>query len=113
MNRKTLMIAGALVLFFVTLKPGFAGEGMSGDYLADIGTKIGRGVGNIFTSPLEIPCTMGDDLVVRPAIGIFTGFGKGVLFMARRILIGVCEVGTFMIPAEPTIPPVCKVNSNK
>jgi hypothetical protein len=39
--------------------------------------------------------------------GGFTGFGKGTVFMLRRILVGVTEVGTFVIPMERTIPRVC------
>lgn len=91
----------------------FAGEATSGDYLADLGSQLGRGVANILTSPLEIPCTIGDDMTARPETGFFTGLSKGTLFMLRRILVGVSELATFMMPAEPTIPPVCKVNNNK
>ncbi|MBI3307154.1 MAG: exosortase system-associated protein, TIGR04073 family [Candidatus Omnitrophica bacterium] len=85
-----------------------AGEGTFGDYMGEIGTKVGRGLVNIITSPAEIPCTMGDEMSVRGGSGFFTGFGKGIAFMLRRILVGVTEIGTFMIPMERTIPPVCQ-----
>lgn len=113
MNRKTWIVLFLLIISFAWSEKSFAGESTSGDYLADIGSKFGRGVANVLTSPVEIPCTIGDDMTIRPETGFFTGFGKGSLFMFRRILVGVCEIGTFMMPAEPTIPPVCKVNSNK
>ena len=84
-----------------------AGEGTTGDYLKDIGTKFGRGLVNVVTSPVDIPCTMADEMADHPSTGFFTGFGKGAVFMLRRILVGVTEVGTFVIPMERTIPPVC------
>lgn len=97
-----------LICFFSLCFPAFAaGEGTSGDYAKDIGTKFGRGLVNVVTSPAEIPCTIADDLSVHPDYGFFTGLGKGTVFMLRRILVGVTEVGTFMIPMERTIPPVC------
>ncbi len=85
-----------------------AGEETTADYLQGIGTKFGRGLWNVISSPAEIPCTVGDDLAADPQAGFFTGFGKGIVFMLRRILVGVTEVGTFIIPMERTIPPVCQ-----
>ena len=84
-----------------------AGEETAGDLAASSGQKFVRGLGNILSSPAEIPCTMADDIHQRGASGIVTGFGKGLVFMLHRILNGVTEVGTFMIPAEPTMPTVC------
>ena len=86
----------------------WAGEETSGDYMAGIGTKFGRGLFNIVSSPAEIPCTMTSDIKTQgAAAGTFTGFGKGIVFMLRRILIGVDEVATFVIPMEATLPTVC------
>ncbi len=79
----------------------------TGDYLAAIGTKLGRGVTNVLTSPAEIPCTMAVDMEGQPVEGFFTGLGKGTLFMLRRILVGVTEIGTFIIPMERDLAPVC------
>lgn len=93
-----------LILFPVQV---YSAEGTAGDYMAEIGTKLGRGLENIVTSPAEIPCTMADDMHESAAAGFFTGFGKGTVFMLRRILVGVTEVGTFVIPMERTIPRVC------
>ncbi len=80
----------------------------AGDYAVAMGTKIGRGLENVVTSPAEIPCTMSSDMRRgNPLASFFTGFGKGTVFFLRRALIGVTEVGTFMIPMERTIPRVC------
>ncbi len=108
MNRKILAFLSLLALSFVWTGTGFANEGTTGDYLSSIGTKFGRGLGNVVTSPLEIPCGIGAEMSGHPDVGFFTGLGKGTVLMLRRILVGVCEVGTFVIPAEATLPPVCK-----
>ena len=110
MSRKVLVFLFAISLSLIGAKAGLAGEETSGDYLSGIGTKFGRGLSNVVTSPLEIPCGIAADMSAQPDVGFFTGFGKGTVFMLRRILVGVCEVGTFMIPAEATIPPVCKAS---
>lgn len=95
-------------LLLTSAYPVSAGEGTSGDYMAEIGTKFGRGLFNVISSPAEIPCTMTSDIKSEgAAAGTFTGLGKGLAFMVRRILVGVTEVGTFMIPMEATIPTVC------
>ncbi|MBI4115997.1 MAG: exosortase system-associated protein, TIGR04073 family [Candidatus Omnitrophica bacterium] len=77
------------------------------DYTVEISTKFGRGLLNVLSSPLEIPCTIRDEVSERGAVGSVTGLFKGIAFFARRVLVGVTEVGTFVIPMERTIPPVC------
>lgn len=97
-----------LLLFLSLSVNGYAAEATTGDYLTDISIKFGRGLENILTSPAEIPCAMADDMRETSAVtGFFTGLGKGTVFMLRRILVGVTEVGTFVIPMERTIPRVC------
>lgn len=85
----------------------FAGEETAGDMAGGMGSKFGRGLLNVVSSPAEIPCTMRDDIKKDGAVGTATGLGKGVLFFVRRAFIGVCEVGTFMIPMPATLPTVC------
>ncbi|OQA57090.1 MAG: hypothetical protein BWY42_00714 [Candidatus Omnitrophica bacterium ADurb.Bin277] len=107
------MSALRIVAFFVAcclfLVPSCLAEGTAGDYFYDIGTKFGRGLENVVTSLAEIPCTMTDEIKDQGALtGSFAGFGKGTLFMLRRMLVGVTEVGTFFIPMERTIPRVCR-----
>lgn len=99
-------------LFVVILISAFAGiaaaEGeTAGDSAAGMGVKFGRGLWNVVSSPAEIPCTMRDDIKRDGGMGTVTGFGKGIAFFVRRAVVGVCEVGTFMIPMEATLPPVC------
>ena len=102
-----VMIFSLGIIFNLPLKAWAAGEGTTGDYLVDIGTKFGRGLWNTVSSVAEIPCRTADDIQDKGGTGFFTGFGKGIFFMLRRILNGVTEVGTFMIPMGPTMPPVC------
>lgn len=96
-----------LAVFFLSSVPVANAEGAVSDYFYDIGTKIGRGFENVLTSPAEIPCTMRTEIKEQGGMGGVTGFGRGTLFMLRRMLVGVTEVGTFMIPMERTIPRVC------
>ena len=96
-----------LSFLILSLPPALAGEGTAGDYVAGMGKNIGRGLINVVSSPAEIPCTMRDDVKEQGGSGYATGFGKGFAFMLRRILIGVSEIATFVLPAEATIDPVC------
>ena len=97
-------------LFVSLVFPGSmaCAEGTAGDYMYGIGTKFGRGLENVVTSLAEIPCTVHTDIQDQGGSGFFMGFGKGTLFMLRRMLVGVTEVGTFFIPMERTIPRVCQ-----
>ena len=109
MKKRAVWIGMLGAVIFLGPFPVFAAEGTAGDYFKQIGTKFGRGVVNVVTSPADIGCTIGSEMADRPAYGFFTGLGKGTLFMLRRILVGATEVGTFVIPMERTIPPVCQV----
>ena len=102
-------ISAALLLSFGLVSAPLvqAAEETAGDYLAAMGTKIGRGLENVVTSPAEIPCGMTDGIREAGAAGSLSGLGKGLWLMCRRILVGVTEIGTFMIPMERTIPRVC------
>lgn len=98
-----------LVLFLVcVVSQASAAETTMSDELGGMGKKLGRGLINVLSSPAEIPCAMSKDMAASPGAGFFTGFGKGTVFMLRRILVGATEAGTFLIPMEATIPPVCK-----
>jgi len=99
------IMAAAMLLCFSA--QSFAAEETAGDYLGEIGTKLIRGLENVVTSPAEIPCTTTEAISQSGSAGFFTGFGKGTVLMLRRILVGVTEVGTFVIPMERTLPRVC------
>ena len=102
-------VSGWLAVFFFSgLASLFAEEATVGDYFHGIGTKFGRGLENTVTSLAEIPCAMAVEIKGQGAAGSFTGFGKGTLFMLRRLLVGVTEIGTFFIPMERTLPWVCR-----
>jgi putative exosortase-associated protein (TIGR04073 family) len=98
-----------LLTVLVLLPTAFASaEETAGDYMYGIGTKFGRGLENIVTSPAEIPCTIHADMKDQGGSGFFPGLGMGTVYMLRRTFIGVCEVGSFFIPMERTIPRVCQ-----
>lgn len=79
----------------------------STDYAIAITEKLGRGVGNVLSSPLELPCAIRDDVSKQGAAGIGTGLFRGLALFVRRVLVGVTEAGTFIIPMEATLPRVC------
>ena len=84
-------------------------EGTAGDYFTDMGKQVYRGLRDVLTSPAEIPCAMSDDIKADgPVVGTASGLGKGLAFMVKRLVIGVVDVGTFLIPrSEPSQPLVC------
>ena len=83
------------------------GRAESADYPLEITEKLGRGVVNVLGSPLEIPCAIRDDVTEHGAAGIGSGLFKGLALFLRRVLVGVTEIGTFVIPMEATLPKVC------
>ena len=95
------------LISLLVLTPTAATAQTGADYGIEISEKLGRGLLNAVSSPLEIPCTLRDDVSERGAAGAAPGFFKGIAFFLRRLLVGVTEVGTFMIPMEETLPPVC------
>jgi len=103
------MLLGLLVVsMLLPILPVFSAEEATvGDYMYGIGTKFGRGLENVVTSLAEIPCTVHTDMQDRGGPGFFSGFGMGTVYMLRRMFVGVCEVGTFFIPMERTLPRVC------
>lgn len=107
-NQKLAVLLALLMGTVGISGSAFAGEGTAGDYAADMGTQFGRGLLNVVSSPAEIPCTMRDDIQEKGGgVGTFTGFGKGLAFFVRRAVVGVCEVGTFFMPAPKVLPTVC------
>lgn len=100
----------SLLLIALTVLPVISvfAEETVGDYFYGAGAQFGRGFENIVTSFAEIPCTIHADMKDQGGSGFFPGLGMGTVFMLRRMFIGVCEVGSFFIPAERTIPRVCQ-----
>ncbi|MDD5226859.1 MAG: exosortase system-associated protein, TIGR04073 family [Candidatus Omnitrophica bacterium] len=102
-----LKISMLLFLLTVFMAPFASAEETVGDYMYGIGTKLGRGLENVVTSVAEIPCTIHADVKDQGGSGFFPGLGMGTVYMLRRMFVGVCEVGSFFIPMERTIPRVC------
>lgn len=102
-NRKRMLMLVFVLIFGNS--SGYAGNGS--DYVVGISEKFGRGILNVLSSPLELPCTIGSDVSERGAAGFVTGLFRGLAFVARRALVGATEAGTFMIPMEATLSPVC------
>ena len=108
-NIKFLVLMAVILAAMTFMAPkSFADGETGGDYMRGMGANIGRGLWNIISSPAEIPCGIRDDMKVDANTGFFTGLGKGTWFMLRRILVGVDEIGTLMIPMERTLPNVCQ-----
>ena len=101
------MRRGLLILLLLLGLGATSAYAGSADYSVEISQKLGRGVLNLLSSPLEIPCTIRDDVSEKGAAGAATGLFKGLAFFLRRALVGITEAGTFMIPMEATLPPVC------
>jgi putative exosortase-associated protein (TIGR04073 family) len=101
---------GIFLIALTVLPATFASsaeEATVGDDMYGIGTKFGRGLENVVTSLAEIPCTIHKDMKEQGGSGFLPGLGMGSVYMLRRMYIGVCEVGSFFIPMERTIPRVC------
>ncbi len=105
--KKYLSVLLIMVVALTMSRPVYAAEGSFGDYMGDIGIKFVRGLENIVTSPVEIPCQMKTEIEERKAVGAVTGLGTGTIYFLRRLLVGATEVMTFVIPMDRTIPRVC------
>jgi putative exosortase-associated protein (TIGR04073 family) len=106
MHKKITILLIALMMCPAVLVLS-AEEATVGDYMYGVGTKFGRGLENVVTSLAEIPCTVHSDMQDQGGSGFFSGFGMGTVYMLRRMFVGVCEVGTFFIPMERSLPRVC------
>lgn len=109
MRRKTapLRVLIAIGLGIMVLG-GSLGYADSTDYAIAITEKLGRGVGNLLSSPLEIPCAIRGDISEQGAVGIARGLFRGMALFLRRALVGAGEAATFIIPMDATLPPVCR-----
>lgn len=94
-----------LIFVFTSL---FHINAFANDYMNSVGSKFGRGVENIVTSPAEIPCTMESEMHQGDRIiRFFTGAIKGTFLFLRRAVVGATEIVTFPVPMDRTIPRVC------
>jgi len=92
------------VLVAAMIIMSFAGAACADDNML---TKLGRGVANVFTSPLEIPKDIGqtsrDD---GPMAGFTVGVLKGVFNTVKRAVVGAFEIVSFPIPVPADYAPI-------
>jgi putative exosortase-associated protein (TIGR04073 family) len=93
-SKKTLVFLLALTL--AASSPAFAVE----KKMDDMWSKLGRGICNVLTGPLEIfnqPAQMAAGGERWP-IAFMGGIFKGTGVMIQRVLVGVYEILTFPVP---------------
>lgn len=100
-------VAVAVAVLLIAVKAE-AGEGVSG-YADGSTRKLGRGVCNVVTAPLELIrtpylVTQQDGSMAGATIGLIQGFGAVV----SRELAGVVEMVTFFLPFPNGFNPLVK-----
>ncbi|MBI5124327.1 MAG: exosortase system-associated protein, TIGR04073 family [Candidatus Omnitrophica bacterium] len=98
---KKILLSGLIALFIITLAvPGFCDDPIK---------KLGRGLSNMVTFPLEIPeqiqRTNNSD---GPFAALTVGVLKGLSMTVSRACVGVYEVATFLMPYPKDFKPVLK-----
>lgn len=91
------------VLFLLAVTIACSGTARAGDAI----TKLGRGVENVITSPVEFLtqyAVMGES--GNPVVRVVGGTIYGLGMMAVRILGGVYEIVTFPVPLPKGYEPV-------
>lgn len=69
--------------------------------------KLGRGVANVFTSPVEIAKSVGEaNYEAGPVAAITYGFLKGLYKAGVRAAVGIFEVVTFPFPLKENYAPI-------
>ena len=98
------LFAGVVLVALATLaadRPLWAGDPL---------TKLGRGVTNFLTSPMEISTNMGKAVQKHGSFanGAFEGFFSGVFWMLARFTAGIYDIVTFPVPIPWNYEPVLK-----
>jgi len=69
--------------------------------------KLGRGLANVVTSPLEITKGMSDEGEANGMFaGVTVGLLKGAFNTVKRAVVGVFEVATFPVPVPEGYKPI-------
>lgn len=113
MKRQTQFLAVLMTILSLIYAVPFAQAGSGWDYTVDISSKFGRGLTNILTGPVEIPCNMAEEMETSTYKGLAVGIGKGLFKMCRRMFNGITEIATFMIPGPADMPYVCQGRSER
>jgi putative exosortase-associated protein (TIGR04073 family) len=90
---KNVFISAFILLFIMILAaPAFC---------EDPATRLGRGLSNILTSPLELPSQSSKvNNTDGPFAGLTVGVLKGLQMTVTRAAVGLYEVATFMMPSQ-------------
>ena len=88
---KKVIITAIILLFAVSMTtPGYCDDALK---------KLGRGLCNIATCPLELPKQTSDvSNAEGPMAGLTYGVVKGLGMIGVRAVVGVYETVTFLIP---------------
>lgn len=72
--------------------------------------KLGRGVTNFLTCPMEIPTNMGKAVQKHGSFanGAWEGFFSGVFWTLARLMTGIYDIVTFPVPLPWNYEPVLK-----
>jgi putative exosortase-associated protein (TIGR04073 family) len=69
--------------------------------------KLGRGIANVLTCPLELPKGIGDVDEEKGAFAAYTwGVLQGTVNIVKRAVVGVYEIATFPIPLPKDYEPI-------
>ena len=99
---KKILLIGLISLFAIMLTNSAA-------YAGDSATKLGRGICNMITFPLEIP-----EQISRvnnsdgPFAGATVGVVKGTGMALWRACVGIFETATFMMPGPDHYKPILR-----
>jgi len=99
---KRLCVSAMILLFVMNLAaPAFCGDNAL--------TKLGRGLCNVLTFPLEIPEQMSRmNNTDGPFAGSTVGVLKGLWCALGRACVGIFETTTFMMPFPKDYGPILK-----
>ncbi len=96
---KRFVITVLIFIFVISLAvPGYCGDPIR---------KLGRGICNVFTCPLEVVKQTSDVANSDgPMAGATYGVLKGIGMMAIRVVVGVYETATFLVPFPKEYKPI-------
>ena len=106
MMKKQLVVCiiGIIILIAGTYSSSYAAK--------HPGEKLARGTMNIWTGHYEFFDNVHNDLYYEGPLGLFTGFFKGIGAMTCRMVGGVYDVVTFLIPIPFNYDPVVEPELN-
>lgn len=107
MAKRALILIIASVLIAGSAVPAFCDD--PGPKLDGPLTKLGRGLANILTFPLEVPEQISrtgtsDGPFAAGTVGLLKGLGSA----AGRALVGIYETASFMVPYPRDYQPILK-----